>query len=443
MRIKFLLTLIIITSGYSAMAQFKWPEDPEKRSDAQTKWTLFSDTEKAGNYDAAKGHLEYILENYPELSESTYIKGIAIWDESWENGKTEAEKEAAAAKVMSLYDMRFETYPESKKDNIGRQAISAYKYYIKDKDPEKTKYLLDLFKLTYELEGNEGFYSTGRYYMQTAVLGYARDIGLTDEQLLDIYNRCTEHIDYQIQKAKSQNKSTKSMDAVKEFVDKKLADLNLIDCNFIVEKLVPEFKANPNDEELANKIFVYAFNGGCTDADWFIDAAKTVLETKPQYGIANMLGSTYLKEKDYVNAKVYYEKAIEIAEDNTDKGKAMKQIVLMERLEGNKAEARKIAIAAVEIDPTLKEEMYTLIGDMVWQSNECNQEKSQVNDRARYIVAYDYYIKGGNQLKASQAKAQFPSGGEIFTEGKEVGDSVTVGCWIQQTVKLQKRPDQQ
>jgi len=250
MRIKFLLTFIIITSGYSAMAQFKWPEPPEERSDAQTKWTLFSDTEKSGNYDAAKGHLEYILEHFPDLSESTYIKGIAIWDESWENGKTEAEKDAAAAKVMSLYEMRFKIYPESKKDNIGRQAISAYKYYIKDAD--KTQYLLDLFKLTYELEGNEGFYSTGRYYMQTAVLGYTRDIGLTDEQLLDIYNKCTEHIDYQIKKAKSQNKSTKSMDAVKEFVDKKLADLNLIDCNFIVEKLVPQFMLTMVDVLMLN-----------------------------------------------------------------------------------------------------------------------------------------------------------------------------------------------
>ena len=440
MRIKFLLTLILITSGYSAMAQFKWPEDPEKRSDAQTKWTLFSDTEKAGNYDAAKGHLEYILKNYPDLSESTYIKGIAIWDESWENGKTEAEKVKAATKEMSLYDLRFELYPDSKKENIGRQAISAYRYYIADS--EKTQYLLDLFKLTYELEGNEAFYPVSRYYMQTAVLGFARDIGLTDEQILDIYNRCTEHIDYQIKKAKSQNKSTKAMDAGKEFIDKKLADLNLIDCDFIVDKLVPQFKANPKDEELANKIFVYAFNGGCTDADWFLEAAKMVLETKPQYGVANLLGSTYLKEKDYVNAKIYYNKAVEIAEDNTDKGKAMKQIVLMERLDGNKSEARKLAIATVEIDPTLKEEMYTLIGDMVMQSDECNQEKSQVNDRARFIVAYEYYLKAGNQLKASQAKSYFPSGGEIFTEGKELGDSVTVGCWIQQTVKLQKRPEQ-
>ena len=65
MRLKFLLTVVILLTGYSAMAQFKWPEDPEKRKDAQEKWTMFSDSEKSGNYEAAKPHFEYLLANYP------------------------------------------------------------------------------------------------------------------------------------------------------------------------------------------------------------------------------------------------------------------------------------------------------------------------------------------------------------------------------------------
>jgi len=102
-----------------------------------------------------------------------------------------------------------------------------------------------------------------------------------------------------------------------------------------------------------------------------------------------------------------------------------------------------VALEAAAIDPTLKEEMYTMIGDMILSSTECDQKQSQVQDRAKFIVAYEYYLQGGNQLKANQAKSYFPSQGEIFTEGKELGDSVFVGCWIQKSVTLQKRPDQQ
>lgn len=441
MRLKLLFTLMVLSIGYSASAQFNWPEDPEKRKDAEVKWTLFSDSEKTGNYDAAKPHLEYILENYPKLSESTYITGIKIYDETFDNAKTEEAQKAAADKVMELYDTRFELFPESKKSNIDRQVISAFKYYFKEAD--KTNYLLDLFKETYELDGNNAFYPVAKYYMNIAALAFARNTGITGDEIIKIYDRSTEHIDAQIKAAKSKNRSTTAMQDVKDFIDEKLADLNLIDCNFIVEKLLPEFEKNPNDAELAKKIFTHAFNGGCTEQDWFVGAAERVFEADPNYGVANLLGSRYAQSKDYDKSKSYYRKAFELAEENTDKGKALKQIAQTERVQGNKTEARKIAIEAAEIDPTLKEEMYTMVGDMVLSSSECDEKKSQVQDRAKFIVAYDYYVQAGNQVKANQARSYFPSQGEIFTEGKEVGQSVFVGCWIQKSVKLQKRPDQQ
>ena len=76
-------------------------------------------------------------------------------------------------------------------------------------------------------------------------------------------------------------------------------------------------------------------------------------------------------------------------------------------------------------------------------SSECDKQQSQVDDRARFIAAYEYYQKAGNRLKMSQAQAQFPTIGDIFTASKEEGSSVFVGCWIQKSVKLARRPDQQ
>ncbi|MFT6969516.1 MAG: tetratricopeptide (TPR) repeat protein [Roseivirga sp.] len=441
MKLKFLLTLVVLFVGYSATAQFTWPEDPEKRKDAQTKWTLFSDSEKSGNFDAAKPHFEYLLANYPKVGEALYIKGIQIWEETFDNAKTEEDQMKASQKVMDLYDQRFDAFPDSKNVNIGRKTISAFKFYFKDSD--KTQFLLDLFKQSYELQGNDAYYSISRYYMTMAAIAYARNVGITEDEILNIYNTVTAHLDFQIQKAATAKKSTKNMLAVKDFVDKKLADLNLIDCEFIINKLVPEFETDPDNFELANKIFTHAFNGGCTDTDWFMAASIKVFEADPNYGVAYLLASRFSQSKDYAKSKEYYRKSVNLTQDNTDKGKALKQITTIERLEGNKTEARNVAIEAASIDPTLKEEMYTIIGDMIYSSTECDLKESQVEDRAKYIVAYDYYMQGGNQGKANQARSQFPSQGEIFTEGKELGDKITVGCWIQKTVTLQKRPEQQ
>ena len=155
------------------------------------------------------------------------------------------------------------------------------------------------------------------------------------------------------------------------------------------------------------------------------------------------MGSRYAKDKDFDKAKEYFTKAAELTDDNTDKASVLKQMASMYRIEGNKSEARKYALQTAEVDPTLAGDMYTMIGDMVMSSSECDGKTSQVDDRARFIVAYDYYQKAGDRLKMSQAKAQYPTIGDIFTANREEGESVFVGCWIKKNAKLARRPEQQ
>lgn len=440
MRFKALLLTATLALCTTAQAQFFWPENPEQRSEAQTLWTLFDDVYGQGDYEAAKPYLGKIMEKFPSLSSAVYINAIKIWKDAYTNEKDAKLKAEAAEKVMSLYEVRYKNFPDDKKKVIDRQAIDAFQFYYKDKS--KTQVLLDLFAEAYELKGNNAYYPLGRYYMNTASLAYARNTGITDNEILKIYDRSTEHIDFQTDKAKSEKKSLKRYNAIKEFIDKKLADLKLIDCDFIVDKLVPEFEQNPDDAELANKIFAFAYEGGCTDAEWFVTAAERVFESNPQYGIGYLLGAKFGGEKDFDKSKEYFTRAAELTDDNTDKAKALKQVAVTERIQGNKVEAKKYAMQVVEIDPTLKEEMYTLIGDMIMGSLDCDEKVSQVDDRARYILAYDYYMKGGNSAKARTATEQFPTMGDIFTANKDEGESIFIGCWIQQSVKLKKRPDQ-
>ncbi len=440
MRLKALLLTAALALCTSAQAQFFWPENPEQRSEAQTLWTLFDDTYGQGDYEAAKPYLVKIMDKFPSLSSAVYINAIKVWKDTYSNAKDPKLKAEAAAKIMSLYEMRYKNFPDDKKDVIDRQAIDAFQFYYKE--TPKTQMILDLITEAYELKGNKAYYPLGRYYMNTASLAYARNTGITDDEILKIYDRATQHIDFQMAKAKSENKSLKRYVSIKEFIDKKLADLKLIDCDFIVDKLVPEFEQNPNDAELANKIFAFAYEGGCTDSDWFVSAAERVFESNPQYGVGYLLGAKFGGEKDFEKSKEYFTKAAELTDDNTDKAKALKQVAVTERIQGNYPEAKKIALQVAEIDPTLNEEMYTLIGDMVMSSADCDKKVSQVDDRARYILAYDYYMRGGNSAKARTAAEQFPTMTDIFTADKEEGESIFVSCWIQQSVKLKKRPDQ-
>ena len=56
-----------------------------------------------------------------------------------------------------------------------------------------------------------------------------------------------------------------------------------------------------------------------------------------------------------------------------------------------------------------------------------------------YLAAYNIFKSGGLTSQANQAREQFPSMEEIFNENMEVGESMNTGCWINETVTLNKR----
>ena len=87
MKLRVLYSFLILLASTSAFAQFKWPEDPEKKKDAQTAYTLYDDSYKQGDYDGALPHLNKLLEEYPDLSKSIYINGIKIYKALWKKEK--------------------------------------------------------------------------------------------------------------------------------------------------------------------------------------------------------------------------------------------------------------------------------------------------------------------------------------------------------------------
>ena len=135
-----------------------------------------------------------------------------------------------------------------------------------------------------------------------------------------------------------------------------------------------------------------------------------------------------------------YTLAVDLAETNEDAYDViMGQAKCASKL-GRKSQARSYARNAL-VKKSGAKDAYNLIGNLYFSSStECNQGKSRVIDRGSFIAAYEMYKKAGNSAQMSASIDQFPSIGEIFEEGYEEGDMITVGCWINETVKLQRRP---
>ncbi|MEO9475530.1 MAG: hypothetical protein ABJG41_08345 [Cyclobacteriaceae bacterium] len=399
---------------------------------AKEKNALYTDMLKSKNYEEAAKNLEWLLKNTPDLNKSIYINGASIY-EGLAGKETDAALQVANyEKALSMYDARIKYFGEEA-EVMNRKALASYKYYkkVQSKYPE----LMDTFTKAFELNGNKIYSSNLTAYMDV-VRRYKLTKGdITDEEVFEIYSKVTDVLDYQ----KANGGDLDRLNKVSEYVDKLLTSTVKVDCDFVEEKLGPKFKET-GDVNLAKKIFGLMLQQKCTDSPLALDAAIAVNEEDPNYAICKFIAQKSAVDGDLAKAEEYYDKAVSLTDENEKKADIYLSLAKIYSSKGDKATARSNARRALSFEPS-NDDAYKLIGDLYMNSfTDCKGGESKVLDRSVFIAAYDMYQKSGDSAAMSRAKEQFPSIEEIFNENYKEGDVVQVGCWINTSVKLERRP---
>ncbi|MDQ3537008.1 MAG: hypothetical protein M3421_15430 [Bacteroidota bacterium] len=420
--------------AHAQQSEWHWPEDKET---ATRKNVVYTDDLKAENFRSAANSLNWLLHNAPNLNTSIYINGAKIYEALADSEKDAKQKHVYADSALLMYDMRMKHFNDEA-SVTDRKAFTAYKY--KSDVPEHQGELMALFQKTFELNGSKVMDPNTLLYMNTVrkYQNSGKNEKLSTEQILEIYDQISGVLDEKA--ASPANKSPEKLDKLREQVDGIMTDIVDIDCGFVEKNYGPKFQANPGDIKLARKIVNYSVNGKCTDTPLFLQAAEAVNTEKPDFGITRLLGIRYKNEGDYDKALGFYNQSIELTEDNAKKADIHIELADIAVKRGQKSTARDHALKAVQIDPSKKETSYTLIGDLYLGSfDQCKGGKSRVDDYSVFIAAYEAYQKAGNSSRMAKAKEGFPSAEDIFNAEMQVGQKVTVGCWINETVTLQKR----
>lgn len=426
----FILSLAL---GADAQNGWNWGEQVDK---AKEKNVLYTDALKAKNYQAAVEPLNWLLTNTPDLNPSIYINGIKVYEGLAEKASDPAKKEVHIQKALDLHDKRIEVYPEDKADILDRKATFAYQFYGKDQD--KYPYLYELYTKAFEANGAD--MNSGNLVAYMLVVYKHRITGgnLSDEDVINLYSAISEALNEQKSRVTGDNK--KRYDKMLDQVDKILTATKVeISCDFVEEKLGPKL-GKGDDLNMAKKIFGLMLAGKCLDSPLALKAAGIVQQNEPTYGVAKFLAQKNAQDGNDAKAIEYFEEAAGLTDDNAEKAEMYVSIARIQMKNGQKPTARNSARRALSFDPSYSD-AYKVIGDLYMNSfNDCKKEESQVQDRAVFIAAYNEYRKAGNSSAMAAAKAQFPSIEDIFNEGMEEGQSITVGCWINVTVALERRP---
>lgn len=426
----FFLTLSI---GANAQNGWNWGEQVDV---AKEKNVLYNDAYKAKNYETALEPLEWLLTNTPDLNPSIYINGSKIYQALAKKETDAAIKEQHITRGLELFDKRIEYYPNDKADILDRKSIYAYGFYSKNK--EKYGYLYDLYSEAFELKGANMNSGNLVAYMNVIYKHKFAGGDLSNEQVIESYSNISDALEQQ--KSRVSGDKKKKYDKMLGNVDKILTATGVpIECSFVEEKLGPKLEES-NDLNMAKKIFGLMLKGKCLDSPLALKAAGIVQENEPTFGVAKFMAQKNGQDGNDAKAIESFKEAANLTDDNGEKAEMYVNIARIQLGNGQKSTARSSARRALSFDPSYKD-AYKLIGDLYMGSfDDCKQEQSQVQDRAIFIAAYNEYRKAGNSAGMTAAKGQFPSIEDIFNEGKEEGESLTIGCWINVTVSLERRP---
>jgi len=429
-QILFSLAIVIISISAKAQDGWNWPENIDL---AKEKNAIYTDALKSKLFDQAVEPHKWLLDNSPDLNESLYINGAKIYE-----GLAAAEKDAAKKiefqdQALSMYDLRIK-YFNGEAKVLNRKAFVAYKYHKGNRS--KYKELYDLFTKTFELNGNNVLSNNLVGYMDV-VRRYKLSGGdITDEKVIEIYGLISDIVDVQIKK----NKNVPRLQKIQDNVDKLLTATVTVDCAFVESTLGPKMQKT-KEIKMAKKVFQLLLTGKCSDSPLFLEAAILVFESEPAFSLAKVIALKNTAAGDSDKALEYYDKAIELSEDNLKTAEIYLNKAQIYQSKKQKSAARTSARTAISYDPSLKD-AYTLIGNLYMGSSvECSKGVSRVDDRLVFIAAYNQYKRAGNTQSMQNAKAQFPSIGEMFELGLAEGQVMTVGCWINESVKLERRPN--
>lgn len=438
----------------NAWAQCKGDFGADKAA-TEVRLALYGDAYKSQKFQEARAPLSWLLKNAPKVSTKIYVDGVDIFDKLATAETDPVKKQGLIDSMMVVYDLRIQNCGDEAQV-VNRKANSYFKFYYKQK--EKLGEVLAMFDKTYELNGEKMMESSLDLYMKTVQLHSSFNKGsMTEDQILERYDRISAIIDTKSQKAVEAGKAAdvEKLKTIRTNVDDNLAKSPVkFTCDMVKAKLEPKFRANPTDKNLAKKIFNFMLQDKCTDDPLWLETGEVIKDIEPKdFGLINNLAKKHLSNGNTEKAEILIKEALAIAVKPEQKGDALLTLGALESKKGNNGGARDYFYQSVQADPANKDG-YNKIGDLYYNSfNDCAKRQNMAEDRLIYIAAFEMYSRACGDCKAGatdpvkraaaagmlKSKAQFPSKEEIFLLNWKAGESKSVKCWFSEAVTLKTR----
>ncbi len=391
----------------------------------------------------------WVFFNCPLGSENIYVDGVRIMKYFIENAKTEEEKNSYIDTLMMVYDQRIEYFPNHHRTGqpqegalLGRKGVDLYVL-----DPDRYEEVYDILKRSVELEGMQTDGTVLIYYFRT-VVRMARTGAVDSTLIVDVYDEVIDILDHNIKGLEAQG-NERWVEIYKNFKGNIEATFEpFATCEDMVRIYGNKLKQTPDDVELLKKATSMLDRRGCQDDPLYLSASMHLHELEPSPESAFLIGRLLLREDKYAEALPYVKEATKM--ENRDRAQLAYRVAAdIYRILKNYPQARQMAYKAIELNPN-DGNPYILIGDLYASSaKQCGD--GDFYSKIAYLAAVDKYIRARQvdsdpdvmalaNRRINDYRPLFPTSEAIFFHDYEVGKTIKVECWINETTTIRAAP---
>lgn len=421
----------------------------------------FEEMVDSGNYDNALASLDDLMLKCPKFDEKIYTYGEKALNNKIESGA--GEKQEYINALLALYSQYDLHYPENKNGNSIKTAMLMRRYELAP-DEDVFKLLDTAYKknkpVFTDYEALEAYFSLYTQQYENKKSGITLDqflekYGDVSGQVLFAKNTIAAKRAQLLEKEAEQplevedkefliyaETSDGALEAVRDNIDMQAS--KYLNCDRLEAHYEKSFETSKGDAGWLEAMVSALYNNRCFNSAILLKGALALFELKPSSESAYKLGNIYLKRRNQNDAINYFEKSEQLEANPVKKATLNYELAVIFR-NIDKALARQHALKAVQLNPKsgrpylLLAEMYTSTAGecelsdferkaLVWLAVETVMKAEAAEPKYKPTVATlleNYSKKAPTKTEAKKAK-------------KKKGDTITYGCWINETVTVPK-----
>lgn len=429
-----LLFMAVNASAQSYLQDPKYGPDEESRKACATNLNLYKDGFKAKDYKEAYKYWRVAYKICPGASLKALQEGRVIYQHFIETAPNEAAKQAYVDSLMALYDARIQYFP--------KYAASALEFKVQDLlvyRPDQAPQALEMINSLIKSQGENASAEIIAYGMVITCDLYKKNTATAD-QVMNYYSTYGSVVEKQLA-ADPTNEEVKN---AKTTMDATFVNSGVASCDNLIALYTPKFEQTPGDVDMLKRVVSLLSANRCTKSDLFFKAAIALQKAEPSPEGALNVANLFVERGEYGKALPYFKEA---ASTKSGKDKANIYIYAASSMmkSGNKSEAKSLARLALDADGN-SGMAYIIIANIIG-SEKCNAA-DPILSAGPYFVAVDY-LRKAKQVDPSIAdeadrlinnySAAFPSKTDLFSYAYEAGQTITVGCGINERTTVRSR----